>query len=110
MFEYLINTTEVYRVDTEKEAAELINKAKQDREYDLAKYSSTKKERKQKGEIIDEWYQVTLVIIPLALANPNLYIYLPFQNKYSLVNQSPHQNQFYLYNKVKYGQQVLFHH
>ena len=55
MFEYLINTTEVYRVDTEKEAAELINKAKQDREYDLAKYSSTKKERKQKGEIIDEW-------------------------------------------------------
>ena len=60
MFEYLINTTEVYRVDTEKEAAELINKAKQDREYDLAKYSSTKKERKQKGEIIDEWYQVSL--------------------------------------------------
>lgn len=61
MFEYLINTTEVYRVDTEKEAAELINNAKQAREYDLAKYSSTKKERKQKGEIIDEWYQVTLV-------------------------------------------------
>lgn len=61
MFEYLINTTEVYRVDTEKEAAELINNAKQNREYDLAKYSSTKKERKQKGEIIDEWYQVTLV-------------------------------------------------
>ena len=60
MFEYLINTTEVYRVDTEKEAAELINKAKQDREYDLAKYSSTKKERKQKGEIIDEWYRVSL--------------------------------------------------
>ena len=60
MFEYLINTTEVYRVDTEKEAAELINNAKQNREYDLAKYSSTKKERKQKGEIIDEWYQVTL--------------------------------------------------
>ena len=47
MFEYLINTTEVYRVDTEKEAAELINNAKQNREYDLAKYSSTKKERKQ---------------------------------------------------------------
>lgn len=61
MFEYLINATEVYRVDTEKEAAELINNAKQDREYDLTKYSSTKKERKQKGEIIDEWYQVTLV-------------------------------------------------
>lgn len=61
MFEYLINTTEIYRVDTEKEATDLINKAKSAHEYDLAKYSSTKKERKQKGEIIDEWYQVTLV-------------------------------------------------
>ena len=61
MFEYLINTTEIYRVDTEKEATDLINKAKSAHEYDLAKYSSTKKERKQKGEIVDEWYQVTLV-------------------------------------------------
>lgn len=61
MLEYLINTTEVYRVDTEKEAAELINNAKQDKQYELAKYSSVKKEQKQKGEVIDEWYQVTLV-------------------------------------------------
>lgn len=61
MFEYLINTTEVYRVNTEKEATELINNAKQDKQYELAKYSSMKKEQKQKGEVIDEWYQVTLV-------------------------------------------------
>lgn len=49
MFEYLINTTEVYRVNTEKEATELINNAKQDKQYELAKYSSVKKEQKQKG-------------------------------------------------------------
>ena len=61
MFEYLINTTEVYRVNTEKEATELIDNAKQDKQYELAKYSSVKKEQKQKGEVIDEWYQVTLV-------------------------------------------------
>lgn len=61
MLEYLINTTEVYRVNTEKEATELINNAKQDKQYELAKYSSVKKEQKQKGEVIDEWYQVTLV-------------------------------------------------
>ena len=60
MFEYLINTTEVYRVDTEKEATDLINKAKLAHEYDLAKYSSTKKERKQKGEIVDEYIRITL--------------------------------------------------
>ena len=58
---YLVNTTEVYRVDTEAEAAALINEAKQDSAWVLSKYSSVKKERKSKGEIIDEWYHVTLV-------------------------------------------------
>ena len=58
---FLINTTEVYRVDTETEGAALINEAKQDTEYVLSKYSSVKKERKSKGEVIDEWYHVTLV-------------------------------------------------
>lgn len=59
--EYLVSTTEVYRVDDEASAAALIEKAKHDSMYDLSKYSSVKKEKKQKGEIIDEWYQVTLV-------------------------------------------------
>ena len=58
--EYLVSTTEVYRVDDEASAAALIEKAKHDSMYDLSKYSSVKKEKKQKGEIIDEWYQVSL--------------------------------------------------
>lgn len=58
--EYLVSTTEVYRVDDEASAASLIEKAKHDNMYELAKYSSVKKEKKQKGEIIDEWYQVSL--------------------------------------------------
>ena len=58
--EYLVSTTEVYRVDDEASAASLIEKAKHDSMYELAKYSSVKKEKKQKGEIIDEWYQVSL--------------------------------------------------
>lgn len=58
--EYLVSTTEVYRVDDEASAAALIEKAKRDSMYDLSKYSSVKKEKKQKGEIIDEWYQVSL--------------------------------------------------
>lgn len=60
MSKYLINATEVYRVDNENEATELINDAKQDNKFELAKYTSTKKELKQKGEIVDEWYQVSL--------------------------------------------------
>jgi hypothetical protein len=61
MSKYLIKTTEEHRADSELEAAELINAAKADGRYLLSKYSSVKKERKQKGEIIDEYYLVTLV-------------------------------------------------
>jgi len=61
MGKYLIKTTEEHRADTEHEAAELINAAKADGRYILVKYSSVKKERKQKGEIVDEYYIVTLV-------------------------------------------------
>lgn len=57
---YLITTTEVYRVDEEGAATALIDSAKHDSSYDLMKYSSTKKERKSKGEVIDSWYQVSL--------------------------------------------------
>ena len=61
MANYLIKTTEEHRADSEAEATALINAAKADNRYILAKYSSVKKERKQKGEIIDEYYMVTLV-------------------------------------------------
>lgn len=61
MAKHLIKTTEEHRADTEFEATELINAAKADGRYLLSKYSSVKKERKAKGEIIDEYYLVTLV-------------------------------------------------
>ena len=61
MAKYLIKTTEEHRADSELEVSELINAAKADGRYLLSKYSSVKKERKSKGEVIDEWYHVTLV-------------------------------------------------
>ena len=61
MSKYLIKTTEEHRADSEIEATELINAAKADGRYILSKYTSVKKERKQKGEIVDEYYMVTLV-------------------------------------------------
>ena len=58
---YLIEVTENYRVDSEKEAAALIEEAKQNqRQYSLSKYSSVQKERKSKGEVVDSWYRVSL--------------------------------------------------
>ena len=61
MSKYLIKTTEEHRADSEFEVTELINAAKADSRYLLSKYSSVKKERKQKGEIVDEYFIVTLV-------------------------------------------------
>lgn len=61
MGKYLIKTTEEHRADTAREAEELISAAKADSRYELSKYSSVYKEKKQKGEVIDSWYIVTLV-------------------------------------------------
>lgn len=60
MAKHLISVTEVYRVDSEEEAARVINEAKEDSKYSLSKYSSVHKERKKQGEIVDEWYRLTL--------------------------------------------------
>lgn len=61
MAKYLIKTTEEWRADSENDAAALINDAKADNKYILTKYLTVKKERKSKGEVIDEWHIVTLV-------------------------------------------------
>ena len=59
--QYLIQTTEIYRVESEAAAVELIEAAKQDKNFALIKYSNEHKEKKQKGEVIDSWNRVTLV-------------------------------------------------
>ena len=60
MSRYLIKVDETYRVDSEAEAIELINEARADNKFKLAKHSSTQRQTKQKGEIVDEWFRVTL--------------------------------------------------
>lgn len=57
---YLTQVTETYRVDDEARVLEMIEEAKQDKTFTLTKHTSQYKERKQKGEVIDAWYKVTL--------------------------------------------------
>ena len=63
MKRYLTKVTEVYRLSTEKEAETFLKELKSSTEFELAKYTSTKKQRKAKGEVIDEWihFEVTKV-------------------------------------------------
>ena len=61
MSKYLIQTTEVYRVDSEPEVENLIAEAKEDTTFDVIKYNCEHKERKSKGDIIDDYYKVSIV-------------------------------------------------
>ena len=61
----LLNRTDVYRVDTEEEIKQAIEEAKEEAEeqgYVLKGYSSKFKEKKSKGEVIDEGYEVTFKV------------------------------------------------
>lgn len=60
MSKYLTTVVETYRVDTETEVELMLEEAKNSPSFTLVKYTSEKKERKQKGEIIDEWFKVSL--------------------------------------------------
>lgn len=58
---YLINTQEIWHVESEKEAAELIENAKKANPGNLIKYSSQHKEKVNKdGETVYDYYKVTL--------------------------------------------------
>lgn len=57
---YLTQVVETYRVDDEEKVLEMIEEAKQDNRFTLTKHTSQYKERKQKGEVIDAWYKVSL--------------------------------------------------
>lgn len=58
---YLTKVTETYRLANDKEVETFIQELKQDNSFEIAKYSSTKKEKKSKGEVVDEWirFEVT---------------------------------------------------
>ncbi len=76
---YLITTTEVYRGDTEAEAQGLINEAKQDNYFTLSKYTSEYKERKAKGEVIDDYYKVSLTKTFSDIKEPGLQITISYE-------------------------------
>lgn len=71
MAKYLCQTQEIYRVDSEAEAANLIEAAKKDNTFTLLKSSTEYKTIKAKGEIVDEYWKTTLVKHFTDLKEPN---------------------------------------
>ena len=57
----MIKQTDVYRVDTEEEAMDMIQEFKDDQgDYTLTKSGYVLKTKKAKGEIVDQWFITTL--------------------------------------------------
>lgn len=58
---YLTKVVETYRLPNEAAVEEFLQELKADPRFTVAKYSSTKKERKEKKEVVDEWihFEVT---------------------------------------------------
>lgn len=58
----LLKETKLWRVDSEKEAINVINQLKEDsleKAYDIVKSGYQMKTKKSKGEIIDSWAEVS---------------------------------------------------
>lgn len=58
---YLTKVVETYRLPDEAAVETFLQELKADPRFIVAKYSSTKKERKEKKEVVDEWihFEVT---------------------------------------------------
>ena len=78
---YLIKSVETYRVATEAEAAQVIEEAKKDNRFALVKYESVHKEKKAKGEVIDEWCRVTLHKVFNDEVEPDSYVKVDYEKQ-----------------------------
>ena len=62
----LLKETRTFRVESEQEALEMIKEYREKANnelYEVKKASYVKKEKKQKGEIIDEWCVVDISLV-----------------------------------------------
>lgn len=76
---YLYSTVENYRVDSEHEADDLMAQARESKLYDLKKSSVQKKEVKVKGEIVDEFFLVSLTKAIQDPKNPEIQVDLKYE-------------------------------
>ncbi len=79
MSKYLVSTVETYRVDTEAEATNAIEEAKNDSSYTLSKYTSEHKERKSKGEVIDEYWKLSLTKLFNDIKEPDAEVVVTYE-------------------------------
>ena len=75
---YLINKTEIYRCDTEDEANAFVQDLK-DAGNCVVSSTIQMKERKQKGEVVDEWIRLTIKTVYNDEKEPDF----PYEEEYN---------------------------
>jgi len=78
---YLTKTVETYRLSNESEVEEFLKELKSDPRFTVAKYCSTKKEKKSKGEVIDEWIRFEVVKLFNEEQEPDSEIEISYERK-----------------------------
>ena len=78
---YLTKVVETYRLANEQEVEEFLQELKTDTRFEVAKYSSTKKEKKAKGEVIDEWIRFEVTKLFNSEAEPETPITIEYSKE-----------------------------
>lgn len=76
---YLTKVVETYRLPNEAAVETFLQEFKEDPRFTIARYTSTKKERKAKGEIIDEWIHFEVTKIFNDERNPDTEIIIEYK-------------------------------
>lgn len=63
MSRYLTQTVETYRINTEEEVKETLEEFKAETGYEVKKASYEKKQTKEKGEVVDEYWILSVTKI-----------------------------------------------
>ena len=75
---YLTKVVETYRIADEKQVENFIQELKNDPSFEVVKYSSTKKEKKAKGDVVDEWIRFEVTKLFNDEVEPDSYINIEY--------------------------------
>lgn len=78
---YLTSVVETYRLPNDEAVKVFLEELKRDPAFTITKYSSTKKERKEKGEVVDEWVRFTVTKVFNEEKEPESIINISYEVK-----------------------------
>lgn len=78
---YLTSVVETYRLPNDEAVKVFLEELKADPAFTITKYSSTKKERKEKGDVVDEWVRFTVTKVFNEEKEPESIINISYEVK-----------------------------